>query len=373
MSFNKNQHVFFALVRAGLWEKQVLFSQYEAINYNEIYRIAQEQSLVGLVTAGIEHIEEFKVPQDVVLKFVGDTLQLEQRNALMNDFIVTLINKLRTEGVYTLLVKGQGIAQCYERPLWRASGDIDLFFSEHNYPKALQILSLKASKVDEELSYIKHIAMKISSFDVELHGSFRCGLWRTIDRELDELQYVIFNEGKVRSWLIGGTQVFLPHEDEDVVYVFSHILEHFFKEGIGLRQICDWCRLLWTFKDSLNYGLLESRIRKMGLMTEWKAFAAFAVDWLGMSVDAMPLYSDKKMWSRKAEKIMEFVLETGNFGYNRDYSYQLKYPFLVYKAVSFWLHIKDTCKYFTIFPLDSLKVLERKIYVGISVVLSGCK
>ena len=36
-------------------------------------------------------------------------------------------------------------------------------------------------------------------------------------------------------------QVFLPAPDEDVVFVFSHILQHFYKEGIGLRQICVWC------------------------------------------------------------------------------------------------------------------------------------
>lgn len=44
----------------------------------------------------------------------------------------------------------------------------------------------------------------------------------------------------------------MPRAEEDVVYVFAHILQHFFKGGIGLRQICDWCRLLYTYRDSLN-------------------------------------------------------------------------------------------------------------------------
>ena len=60
------------------------------------------------------------------------------------------------------------------------------------------------------------------------------------------------------------------------------------EEGVGLRQVCDWCRLLWTYKDSLNYGLLEQRIKRAGLMSEWKAFGAYAVDYLGMPVEAIP-------------------------------------------------------------------------------------
>ena len=101
----------------------------------------------------------------------------------------------------------------------------------------------------------------------------------------------------------GKTQVFLPGYDCDAIYVFTHILQHFYKGGIGLRQVCDWCRLLWTFKDKLNLELLESQIRKAGLMSEWKAFGVFAVEYLGMPKEAMPFYSDSPKWSIKAKRI----------------------------------------------------------------------
>ena len=298
---------------------------------------------------------------------------IEQRNKKMNAFVADLIEKLRKENIYAILVKGQGIAQCYEKPLWRSSGDVDLFLSEDNYKKALQILSPLATSIEEENTYNKHLAMTIDGWTVELHGTLRSGLWQSIDRGIDKVQNAVFYEGKVRSWMNGGTQVFLPAADEDVVFVFAHILQHFYKEGIGLRQICDWCRLLWTYKESLNHKLLETRIKSMGVMTEWKAFAALAVDYLGMPVEAMPFYSDDKKWKRKAVRVMEFVLETGNFGHNRDYSYRNKYPYIIYKAISFWKHLKDGAFFFSIFPLDSIKVTWRRMVVGVSVVLQGKK
>lgn len=373
MQIDNNYQAFLALVKAGLWETEVRFTPCGEIKCAFLLTIAQEQSVVGLVSAGLERVADTKVSKEWALQFAGQTLQLEQRNKAMNAFVASLIEQLRKEDIYAILVKGQGIAQCYERPLWRACGDVDLFLDENNYKKALQNLSPLASAIEEEDVYSHHIAMTIDGWSVELHGTLRSGLWKRLDKEIDQVQKDVFCGGRVRSWMNGHTQVFLPAADEDVIFVFSHILQHFYKEGIGLRQICDWCRLLWTFKDSINHGLLESRILKMGVMTEWKAFAALAVDYLGMPVEAMPFYSDDKKWKRKAVRVMEFVFETGNFGHNRDYSYQKKYPYIIYKAISFWKHLKDGAFFFSIFPLDSIKVTWGRMVVGVSVVLQGKK
>lgn len=369
---NNHQRVFIELVQAGLWEKDIHQRTDEVINWKEFYRLAQEQSVLGLVLAGLEKYG-IKPPQAQLLQWIGEVQMLELQNKSMNTFIGGLIGDLRKADVYTLLVKGQGIAQCYERPLWRACGDVDFLLSNKNCQKANAILSAMASSVDEGNRYNQHIAMTIDGWSVELHGTLRSGLWKGLDRELDKVQSSVFYGGSVRLWMNGDTQVFLPAPDEDVVFVFSHILQHFYKEGIGLRQICDWCRLLWTYKDSLNRKLLESRIKSMGVKTEWKAFAALAVDYLGMPIEAMPFYSDDKKWKRKAARVMEFVLETGNFGHNRDYSYQKKYPYIIYKAISFWKHLKDGAFFFSIFPLDSIKVTWRRMVVGVSVVLQGKK
>ena len=300
-----NQQAFYFLLQAGLWNKEVHQRVDEVFDCLEIYRLAEEQSVLGLVIVGLEK-SDIKPPQALLLQWIGEVQMLEQRNKAMNKFIGTLVDKLRMADVYTLLVKGQGVAQCYQNPLWRACGDVDLLLSEKNYKKANSILSMMASSIDEENHYNKHIAMTIDDWTVELHGTLRSGLWKKLDRELNKVQRSVFYEGKVRSWMNGNTQVFLPAPDEDVVFVFSHILQHFYKEGIGLRQICDWCRLIWTYKDSLDLRLLESRIRKMGVMSEWKAFAALAVDYLGMPFEAMPFYSDDKKWKRKAVRVMEF-------------------------------------------------------------------
>lgn len=348
MILSQKQQAFFELLRAGLWEKCTRLSQFNEIEYAAILKLAEEQSVVGLVTAGLEKVEDVKVPKEVVLQFVGSTLQIEQHNKNMNDYVAKLINQLRKEDIYTILVKGQGIAQCYKKPLWRVSGDVDLLLSEDNYEKAKKVLTPLALSVESEYKTLKHLGMTMpEGFAVELHGTLHSRLSRRIDKVIDEVQNDVFFSGSVRSWLNGNTQVFLPAPNCDVIFLFTHILHHFFIEGVGLRQICDWCRLLWTYRETLDKKLLEQRLKEAGLISEWKAFAVLAVDWLGLPAEAMPAYSAEKKWSEKAEKIMVFVLESGNFGHNRRAAEG--------KIDSAWLKTKDFARHALVFPLDSVR------------------
>lgn len=353
-SCSNNIEAFLALVRSGLWEKDVELRKYGTTDFDEIMCIAEQQSVVGLVTVGLEHVSDAKVPQEWLLQFIGSTLQIEEQNKKMNEFVAKLIEKMRHEGIYVILVKGQGIAQCYERPLWRASGDLDLFLSDDNYTKAKELLMPLAATVEEEYVREKHLAMTIDDWVVELHGHLYCGLSSRIERELYDVRRDTFYGGAVRSWDNNGVQVFLMKAENDVFYVFAHILQHFYKEGVGLRQVCDWCRLIYTYSGKLDLRVLEERIERAGLMSEWKAFYALATKYLGMPDIGSGLMVHDSRLEKKADKIMDFILMSGNMGHNREKSYG-KYPYMIKKACSMGRRISDVLNHAKIFPLDSLR------------------
>lgn len=353
---DKRIMIFLELVRAGLWEKEARLSLFDKKDYSRVLSLAEEQSVVGLVTAGLEYVQDVKVPQEYLLQFVGKTLQIEEQNKAMNKFVAKLIEKLRKEDVYTILVKGQGIAQCYEKPLWRSCGDVDLLMSEANYHKAKAFLLPLASAAEPEGKYKKHLGMTIDQWAVELHGTLRCGISNKMDRGIDEIQRDIFYGGNIRSWQNALTTVFLPAPNNDVFFVFTHFLKHFYCGGIGLRQICDWCRLLWTYRETIDTTMVKKWLIKMGLMSEWKAFAAFAVDYLEMPVEAIPLYSADTKWKKKAALILSFIFMSGNLGHNRDRSYN-KYPYLTRKFCSMSRRVGDLLNHARIFPMDSIKFM----------------
>lgn len=370
---NIDGKAFLALAKAGLWSDanfNVCLNPNDKLGWEDVYHLAEEQSVKGVVLSGIEY-SKVKPPQELLLQWIGEVQMLEQQNKAMNQFIAELIEKLRNADIYTLLVKGQGIAQCYERPLWRACGDVDLFLSEENYNKAKELLLPLAEAIEPEWNTSRHLGMTIDGWVVELHGSLRGSLSPKINGVLNEIRRETFNDGIVRSWVNNGTQIFLLDVNNDAIYVFTHFLNHFYKGGIGLRQICDWSRLLWCYRSELDMRLLESRLRKMGLMTEWKAFGAFAVDYLGMPSEAMPFYSADDKWKRKADKLCKFILEVGNFGHNRDMSYYNKYPYLIRKMFSLGRRCWDVLMHMRIFPLDSLRFFPYIMYNGIRSVVRG--
>lgn len=376
MKNKRNEEAFLALVRAGLWEQKDANLDLNAkIDWEKVYQLAEGQSIVGLVLAGIERLKNASfhlgIDQELLLQMIGEVQMIEQQNLTMNEFVAKVINKLRVNDVYAILVKGQGIAQCYERPLWRASGDVDLLLSDCNYKNSKIVLTPFASSIEPESIYGKHLGLTIDSWVVELHGTQHTELSSRIDKIIDEVQNDVFCGGNVRSWDNKGTTVFLPSPDNDIIFIFTHFLKHFYKGGLGLRQICDWCRLLWTYKDSLNHELLESRIRKMGLMSEWKAFAALAVGDLGMPVDAMPFYAPDKRWLYKAERILNFLIRVGNFGHNRENPELTNIPFVVRKCISFSCRVVDVFNHMMIFPIDSLRFFPNMVFNGLRLAAKG--
>ena len=152
-----------------------------------------------------------------------------------------------------------------------------------------------------------------------------------------------------------GKRVFVYEKSKLIVVALSSIF-------ICLRQLSDWSRLLWTFREQIDVPLLESRLRRMGLMPEWKGFAALAVGYLGMPADAMPLYSDAPKYRRKADHICRLILQTGNLGHNINQSYRKKYPGLVAKAITFFRRLGEFARLTVIFPENAVGFWAR--YVG---------
>ena len=87
---------FFKLLRAGLWGNGNLDIRIEgAADWQEVYRLATEQSVIGLVLAGLEH-SDVKPPQVLLLQWIGEVQMIEQRNKAMNQFVAELDSLCKT-------------------------------------------------------------------------------------------------------------------------------------------------------------------------------------------------------------------------------------------------------------------------------------
>ena len=359
---DNNRNAFFALLRAGLWEQNVRVQSYEPLDFDKLFELAKSQSVVGLVAAGMDHIEDRKVPKTEALRFLSTVFTLEKRNMEIRYFIEDLMGRLKKAGIYALLVKGQGLAECYERPKWRSVGDVDLLLDRDNYLRAKDLLIPFAQSVKDEDVDKLHLGIKMDACIVELHGTLHNGLSSRITRTVDRIQDETIRGGCIRIWHNGETDIHLPCVDNDIIFVFTHLLQHFFQGGVVLRQVCDWTRLLWTYSHCIDRRLLQSRLEEMRLMSEWEAFAGLAVNYLGCPSSVMPFYRDSRAVRHRSNRVLNVIFNTGN----EDNSYKKEASSIKRKIITIWRKIIATFTFLSIFPLDSLRFLGYFFVVGFS-------
>ena len=365
------ERLFFALLRSGLWDDapELPDTAPGEDDWKEVYSLSMSQTVVGLVTDGAAACPAGYVPKAVSLKLMSSLISTEKANAVIDSHVSRFVSLLEGSGVQPILVKGQAVAQCYIHPSGRMPGDIDLVIDPKQYEAAKAVISPIADSVGGEGLAYMHFGAMFGSVELELHGTVHTSLGRKINDVLDEAQALLHREGGYRIWNCLGTQVRIPSVDFDALFIFTHLLQHFFCGGLGLRQLCDWARVLHTHCAAIDRALLENRLTKMGILTEWKTFVGFLVDYLGLPEEEAPLYDTR--YRSKTGKLWAYIERVGNFGKKRGLRDRSKDPYLIRKVESMFVNSQDFLHHISIFPLDSLKFYWYYLRSGTLNVLKG--
>ena len=321
-----------------------------------ILLIRKKCSVYGAIALGLTvFMGLFLLDTAVGIRYLG-IMKHAAGHDLTLDFsrMFQIAKQMYDEGIELALVKGQGIAQCYARPLWRSAGDVDFLLDKENYQKAKALLIPIAVNTEREDIDRRHIGLTIDDWVVELHGTLRSNLSYRINDTTDSIQEDLFSHKRFRHWQNDTVDISLPEPNRDALLVFLHILQHFFQGGIGLRQVCDWVRLLWVYRGDIDEFFLIKHLEEMRITEEWKVFCSIAVSYLGMPIDSCPLYSNSQRVQKKAEMALNYILDAGNFGNNRDKAYIGKQPMIIRRMISLWRQTKDSLFLFRVFPQDAL-------------------
>lgn len=361
MEGNRNRRVgrqtedqFFALLRSGLWNEvpdRIPFAG--GTDWEALYRLSLEQTVVPLVTDGINRLPREFLPSEPerLDPFLGDMMATAKRNWVLDAFISKLFNALAD--IPVVLVKGQSLAQDYLEPERRQPGDIDLLLMPASYEAAKAVLLPKATKVLEEQAEIWHQGMHFHNIEVEIHGSVSTLISKRLDRKLAVLLEEQFDGRTFPSVSIGGAGIPVPEADFNAIYIFVHFLQHYWSGGVGLRQLTDWMVFVSVHKRDIHPVILEQRLHEFGLLHLWKVFTGFVQEYLGCPAEKLPLAA--KPDPKKNARIWKYIRRSGNFGKNQDRS-RKKESYLVRKFHSLWrLVVADRLRHFPVFPKESIR------------------
>lgn len=212
-----------------------------ANQFLDVLKIAEKQAIFGLVFEAIKDIEvEGSVDKMQVLEAVGLQEQIKHQNRLVNQRAEQLSCILASWNYKTCVLKGQGVAQLYPMPLYRQSGDIDIWVDG----KQDEIVScLRNNCIGiHDIHYVHSIANFFNDIEVEVH--FRPS-WLYNPFKNKKLQKFFGDYSKEQFENVDARMGFAyPTIQFNLVYSLIHINRHIYSEGIGLRQLLDYCFIL---------------------------------------------------------------------------------------------------------------------------------
>lgn len=346
---------FFALLRAGLWDREVDISLFKhSVDWNLIMEHGRKQTVLGVIADGIEKLpHELLPPLAVRRKLQQNLLLIRQGHIRLNNVLTEVWKKLTDAGICPVLLKGQGMAQNYIYPEQRQCGDIDLYVGEEQYDAACRLMESYGKVDGYESETFLHRHFHRNGITVEIHRIAAYMSEPSSNKYFQELTCKYLKDRRCGFGKLRGTAISLPPANFDAIFIFYHFVRHFVHGGIGLRQICDWMLCLHVRKEEIDKESVLREIRILGLERFWRLFGCVAVDYLGLPKEEFPGYVsvDRK----KVMRAVQVIFEAGNFGH---YFYDTsKRPETYYrgKLFAFYYHFRWMVR---IFPFDPWLLLR---------------
>ena len=316
---DKVAKAFFTLLRAGLWNKSIdsidCFPLSKA-DWDTLFRISVQQTVEGIVFDGIQMLSsDLLPPREMHIKWLVRVEKIEQRNRWMNDILAEQVAFFSKESIQPILLKGQGLAICYENPGRRVCGDIDWYFqTTDEFYKADRLLAKYGIVTEATAGYSSFYLWRDCEIDhhqklFDIHNPFLSGYLQHLQQHEKNLSVIIS---------IQKEEVVLPSPLLHMLQVNAHILKHLLSFGIGIRQLCDAARLYKTYHNEVEGTVLKTVYTKLKIIKWIELLHEVLVKYIGLPKENLPFPLER---NQSADWMMEEIWKSGNFGFH-DERYQ---------------------------------------------------
>lgn len=312
-TMNLSKVLLLKLLRAVLFGEKLYASDFAEADWKSIFQLADEQTVSALLLDGMSLLpsECITIPLGDKLKRIATMQRIEQMNRLHRKVIIKIDQALKSEGVPVVFMKGQTTALRYPNPLHRTPGDIDFVVDQKDFKKTMEVLE-KIGKVDHDLVHEHHGMAWVDGVTVEPHYKVHNYQCPSTDHAMQEMFASVFPSELSSADMDGYAVPAFPPTFESV-FLISHMVNHVYEEGLGLRQVIDYAMFLSSCADKIDWLQHHEYLRQMHMERAWRIFTCICVDYLGMSLPSQvePFSHQEKVW---AEKMMTDIMRVGNFG-----------------------------------------------------------
>ena len=300
---------FLPFIAYCLKEKPAQIPDVMGMDWRGLYQFSQEQAIVGIVLSGIDRIsksQKVDIPQDLLFEWIGQANMIETQNKLVNQRVKELTENLKKQDKKSCVLKGQGNARMYPNPAMRTPGDIDVWINGTK-KEVVEFVHQRFPNMNVQYHHMNYPVFDDVDVEVHYYPSFCYNKWHNCRlqqyfRESSEDQFRNANDEGYAT----------PTVEFNLVFQLSHMMRHFFTQGIGLRHAIDYYYLLQ--KDITD----DEKKETVGVMKRCGMLKFFcAMLWIERYIFGLEKNTDVVPVNPKAGKmLLNEMLKGGNFGHH---------------------------------------------------------
>ena len=256
--------VFFELIQVALGLRPSLSHSPSADEWAELYSMANKQLLIGVCFAGVHRLQQQRkeLPEMLYMTWMGMAVMIQQRNEVLNRRCVELQAKLSGDSVRSCVLKGQGVAQSYDKLAGlRQPGDIDVWV-DTDEEGALRWVKKYQRELDFDYKHV-HLNM-FDGISVEVH--YRPSMSRVPWYMRRVEQFTRENTCWTNVIKLGEGEINIPLLNYNLVFILQHIFGHLFAEEMTLKQYLDYYFVLkQAHEEDADTKAVFDEMKKIGM------------------------------------------------------------------------------------------------------------
>lgn len=319
---NTTDRQFWALMRAGLWQKMdgSLFNS--PVDWKEVVSMAVTRKVADVVANAVSLLlSDALPPVDELYRLHLQVTVNEEENLYARRVLADVASLLLFDGIYPILVGGQAASLNFGSPEQRPCSNIEMYVNEEDRERAAAIIN--------NIDY-PHTSVSL----YRLSGHFDSPI------RSDRFRYWVRNciaDKFMRRQKVNNITVMLPSTRFGVVSVFERFVHSPRREGNGLPLFCDWVMFLHTRCREIDRATLKRDLKQLGLWRVWQMMGCVAVDLLGLPRDEFPFYSNR--FTSKKERAADVLFSVEGTTYLSAFR-----KLIVAARLADWLSIEKVCQ-----------------------------
>lgn len=274
--------------------------------WSNLYDEAKRQSVVDVIFTVVNKLPKSEHPPRLLLmRWAAHAEATRDMNMRMNREAARLTEIFRKEGRRTAVLKGAANARLYPDPYSRQCGDIDFWIEGGHKSVEKLLLDLKLIPEPEVTAAKHHIHLPPNQDGIIVEAHYKLASGNPFkDRDLQKF----LNEEIATAQLV-PEGFYAPSIKFALVMQLSHIQQHFYYRGLGLRQYMDYFILLQhsTEQDRRDVAAILKKL--------YMEKACSAVMWVLCEVFClkreMMLCAPNEY---RGKRLLKLAMDGGNFG-----------------------------------------------------------